>query len=229
MKRLGLLVAVEIDAVNELLGSPKWKKEEYGFPVSCYEIKGNELIVIHSNAGELAASEATSVLILEYGVKTIFNFGIVGALTHKIGDTPLVFVKEVVHSDADLSQIDHVPVGQHAGFDTPFIHLDEEYLNLASQVYPDIPLVRCASGDRFVLGEKEKTHLHDLFNADIVEMELAAIVYAAEKFGARVFSCKMVADFVKGGEEEYYANKLSASKTCLSLLLKINELFEKAD
>ena len=190
MKRLGLLVAVEIDAVNELLGSPKWKKEEYGFPISCYELKGNELIVIHSNAGELAASEATSVLILEYG---------------------------------------HVPVGQHAGFDTPFIHLDEEYLNLASQVYPDIPLVRCASGDRFVLGEKEKTHLHDLFNADIVEMELAAIVYAAEKFGARVFSCKMVADFVKGGEEEYYANKLSASKTCLSLLLKINELFEKAD
>ena len=150
MKRLGLLVAVEIDAVNELLGSPKWKKEEYGFPISCYELKGNELIVIHSNAGELAASEATSVLILEYGVKTIFNFGIVGALTHKIGDTPLVFVKEVVHSDADLSQIDHVPVGQHAGFDTPFIHLDEEYLNLASQVYPDIPLVRCASGDRFV-------------------------------------------------------------------------------
>ena len=199
MKRIGMIVAVEIEAVNEALDTPLWEKEVYGFNLSCYQVGEVELLVAETGAGILPASEATELLILKYGVDTILNFGVVGALTEEIAYTPCVFVKDVVHYEADLNFIDGLPIGQHAGFDSPFIPLDEGLLELARKSSPDTPLVRCASGDKFI-GPDKKEGLHKDFDADICDMELAGIVYTATRFGAKVFSCKMVSDSVKGGK-----------------------------
>ena len=227
MKRIGLIVAVEMDAVKNALKEPLWEEEQYGFNLSCYRLKDCELIVAHCGVGQLAASEASEYLILRYGVSMLFNFGVVGGLTEEISSTPFVFVKEVVHSDADLNFIDGLPLGQHDGYDSPYLTLDEDLLKIAKQTLPCVPLVRCASGDGFIGKEEDKRNLHRTFDADICDMELAGVVYCAKRFGVKVFSCKMVADSIPGGKEEFYEKKDETSAQCFDLLLKMEGLFKE--
>lgn len=227
MKRIGLIVAVEMDAVKEKLKDPLWVKEEYGFSLSCFQVGRAELIVAHAGVGQFSSTQASEYLILRYGVSVLFNFGVVGALTEEIASTPFVLVKDVVHPDADLNFLEGYPKGRHEGFDSPYVALDEDLLEAAKSSCPDVKLVRCASGDAFIAEEKQKRYLHETFDADICDMELSGIVYTAKRFGVKVLSCKMVGDSVQGGVEEYHATKEKTSRECFDLLLSMKRLWDE--
>ncbi|MCR5348197.1 MAG: 5'-methylthioadenosine/S-adenosylhomocysteine nucleosidase [Bacilli bacterium] len=227
MKRIGLIVAVELDAVKENLHEPLWEKEEHGFALSCYQVGQSELIVAHCGVGQFAAIQATEYLILNYQVSLIFNFGVVGALTEQIASTPFVFVEDVVHSDADLNFMEGYPLGRHEGFDSPYLPLDASLLKQAHNAMPEAPLVRAASGDAFIASTQRKQWLHETFQADICDMEISGIAYTAARFNVPCFSCKMVGDSVHGGVEEYHATKEDISRRCFSLLLSMESLFRE--
>ena len=227
MKRIGLIVAVELDAVKETLNEPLWEEEHFGFALSCYRVGEAELIVAHCGVGQFAAIQATEYLILRYEVSLIFNFGVVGALTEEAAKSPFVFVKDVVHSDSDLNFMEGYTLGRHEGFETPYLPLDEKLLGIAQKSLPNAPLARCASGDAFIATEERKRYLHDTFNADICDMEIAGIAYTSNRFHVPCFSCKMVGDSVHGGVEEYHATKDAISRQCFQLLLSMEELFRE--
>ena len=96
MNKTGMLVAVEIDAVMGKYGSGKMIKK-HGFDVYEYEIEGRWLYVIHSGAGELSAAAAVQVLISDFGVGTVVNFGVVGGLTSEMKQGETVIAEKVVH------------------------------------------------------------------------------------------------------------------------------------
>ena len=227
MKRIGLIVAVEIDAVKASLKDPLWERQEYGFALSCYQVGNSELLVAHAGVGQFSATQATEYLILRYEVSLIFNFGVVGALTEEVAKTPFVFVRDVVHSDADLNFMEGYPLGRHEGYETPYLALDETLLSIAKKTLPEVPLVRCASGDAFIDKEERKRQLHEQFSADICDMEIAGIAYTADRFGVPCFSCKMVGDSVQGGVEEYHATKDRISKVCFDVLLSMEDMFRE--
>lgn len=227
MKRIGLIVAVEIDAVKDSLKEPLWEESRYGFDLSCYQVGESELIVASCGVGQFAAIQATEYLILRYEVSLIFNFGVVGALHEEIAKTPFVFVKDVVHSDSDLNFMEGYVLGQHEGFKTPYLPLDEAALRKAKESLPDVPLARCASGDAFIASEERKRHLHESFSADICDMEIAGIAYTANRFEVPCFSCKMVGDSLQGGVEEYHATKDNISRQCFRLLLSMEDMFRE--
>ncbi len=81
MKRIGMMVAVEIEAVLSKYGQPERCEECCGFEVMKYDCKGYELLIVKSGEGEIAAAAATQHLISKYGVNLIVNFGVVGGLT----------------------------------------------------------------------------------------------------------------------------------------------------
>ena len=62
MKRIGMLVAVEMGAVLGRYGTARAVEKRHGFEVHTYDMDGYTLHVMHSGAGEIAAAVSSPIL-----------------------------------------------------------------------------------------------------------------------------------------------------------------------
>ena len=111
MKKIGMLVAVEMEAVLSKYGEAESVLEENGYRIRVYKMPGYDLFVLNSGAGEIAAAAGTQQLITGHGVEMIVNFGVVGGLTPEMKKTKACIVEKIVHYDFDTSPIDPVRPG----------------------------------------------------------------------------------------------------------------------
>ena len=221
MKKIGMIVAVEMDAVLSLYGEPKGKETRGGFTVCIYENDSYDLYVVNSGAGEIAAAAATEMLITAFGVSMIVNFGVVGGLTEAMTMARTVVVERVVHTDFDTSDWDGCEPGHYAAYPTRYIPADEVLVRKAREAVPELIPVTCASADKFVAGAEKKRALHEAFDADICEMEAAGIVLTANRAGVPCLLIKAVSDGITGGAEEFEREVLRSSKICLEVTDRI--------
>ena len=105
--KVGMLVAVEMDAVFKKYGDTLVRIEKPGYEVYHYRMGNADIYALASGAGEIAAAAGTQLLISEFHVDVIVNFGVVGGLTPEMGVTRTCVVEKVVHYDFDTSPIDH--------------------------------------------------------------------------------------------------------------------------
>ncbi len=220
-KQIGLLVAVEMDSVFARYGTPGKTERRGGFDVYRYENEEYVLHVINSGIGEIAAAAATQLLIDRYGVELIVNFGVVGGLTEEMAQTKTCIVTRVVHYDFDLSGIDRVLPGQYPGYDDIYLPADTELVEQACAVCPELKRVTCASADKFVGNAAGKERLHQLYGADICEMESAAVLLTCRRCGIPCLMIKAVSDGLSGGREEYYEALQSCADLCLAVTDRI--------
>lgn len=219
MKKFGMIAAVEIDAVKKMYGEPLKEETAGGFPVYTYTFADKTLYVLHSGIGEIAAASATQVLISEYKVECILNFGVVGGLTEEMSSTPLCVVEKVVHYPFDTSEIDHCEVGRYVeDYPTIYMPATPSLVKEVVRMNPNIKVVTCASGDKFVGSAEEKEKIHREFHADICEMESAGIIKTANKNNVPCLCIKMVADTVNGGADEYTKVFDQTSLECLKVM-----------
>lgn len=222
MRKIGMLVAVEIDAVLEDFGSLIEKITKNGFDIYHYQIDQSDVYVIHSGAGQLSAAAATQLLISVYDVELVLNFGVVGGLTEEMALAKSCVIEKVVHYEYDTTAIDNCKVGQYVNmFDDEFIPVTEHLVDLACQVYPKLKRVNCASGDKFVDGKDKKSELHQQFNCDICEMEAAAIALTCYRSNVPCLMIKTVSDAITGGAEDFMTNVQATAKICLTIMKKI--------
>ncbi len=221
MKKIGVIVAVEIKAVLSRYGQPETSESSCGFDVMKYNCKGYELLIIKSGEGEIPAAAAAQHLITKYGVDMIVNFGVVGGLTPEISKAKTCIVERVVHYQFDLSELDPVKVGQHPGYDDIYIYPDRTFFEKALSLYPELITVTCASGDRFVGKAEDKKKLHEDFGADICEMEAAGITLTCNRCGVPCLLLKTVSDGITGGAEEFLSEVDRSADICLDIADKI--------
>ena len=221
MKSIGMMVAVEIGSVLSRYGGEGKKEHIGGFDVYNYETEDYSLHVVNSGVGELAAAAATELLIYAYNVDMVVNFGVVGGLTADMAQTRTCIVEKIVHYDFDLSQIDQVPAGQYPGYKDIFIPTSPELLKKALETEPSLKPVICASADKFVGTTEGKKKLHELYGAEICEMEAAAIALTCNRCNVPLISIKTVSDSIDGGAEDFYAAVVGSSEICLEITEKI--------
>ena len=220
-KRIGMMVAVEIDSVVGKYGAPLVEHDSFGFKVYEYDVNGIRLFVVHSGAGEIAAAAATQLLITHYGVEAVVNFGVVGGLTDEMKLARTVVVERVVHYDFDTSALDNCRVGRYMNYPDVYIHLSQELVAKALEVEPSLKAVTCASGDKFVADPEAKRRLAAEFDADICEMELAAIAMTCDRCGVPCVALKTVSDGIEGGAEEFSRCVRESGDICLRVTEKI--------
>lgn len=225
MKSIGMLVAMEISSVLSRYGGEGHKERRGGFDVYNYKTENYSLHVVNSGVGELAASAATELLIYAYNVDMVVNFGVVGGLTEEMAQTRTCIVEKIVHYDFDLSQIDNVPVGQYPGYEDIYIPTSPELFKKALEIEPGLKPVICVSADKFIGTAEGKRKLHELYNADICEMEAAAIALACNRCNIPFISVKTVSDSIDGGADEFYAAVNDSSEICLEITEKIIKEF----
>ena len=221
MKKIGMIVAVEMDAELSRFGSPKGEEKRGGFTVYRYENETYELCVVSSGAGEIAAAAAAELLITGYGVSLIVNFGVVGGLTEEMTMARTVVVERVVHTDFDTSDWDGCERGRYLAYPTRYVPADPELVRKAREAAPELVPVTCASADKFVAGAEKKRALHAEFAADICEMEAAGILLTANRAGVPCLLIKAVSDGITGGAEEFEREIRHSSEVCLEVTDRI--------
>ena len=223
MKNIGMIVAIEIDAVLNKFGKPVEELRFAGFTVFQYKLGDNNLYVVNSGIGQIAAAAATQFLITKFNVDLIVNFGVVGGLTQEMTLTKTCIVESVVHYDFDTSDIFDCCVGRYPDYPGVYIPATKEIVDKSLEIEPTLKKVICASGDKFVSSKEKKEELHKAFNADICEMEAAGIVLTCNRNKVPCLLIKTVSDSVEGGAEEFKNMIDESARICLELAANIIE------
>lgn len=227
MKKIGLVVAVELDAVLKKYGSPVSDKNYRGFRILTYNVHGNMLYIINCGVGEIYAALGTQILISEYNVDAIVNFGVVGGLCDQMSLTKTCIIKTIVHYDFGIFENGTMNVKSHRSnnFDNDeiFMQTDANLRKIALELYPDLKEVTCASGDKFIGDTDEKVRLNREYSADICEMESAGILLTCQMNDVPCIFIKTVSDPVSGGLDEFFIQFEQASMICFDIVDSIIE------
>ena len=183
----------------------------------CTYYSGNKCVILAKcGIGEVAAASAASLLIGKFGCDYILNFGLVGALASSLSEKAIVAVDSVVHYDSDITAFGH-PLGAAADMASPFLLSDRKLLSVLSE---KLPLVRLASGDKFIADRLRKNQIIADFSADICDMEGAGIALTCVRSGVPFAMIKVVSDSADdGAEATYMKNKLGGLEFALDVVL----------
>lgn len=228
MKIIGMIVAVEIQSVLKRYGAKLVeKKETAGYQVLEYETDQYRMIVVKCGVGEIAAASGTQFLISEYHVDLVINFGVVGGLTKEMSKMTVCIVETVVHYDFDTSAANHMEVGRYSQYSDIFIPTTESLLDKARNIHPELVSVVCASGDKFIADPKQKRKMHEMFDADICEMEAAGIVLTCNRNQVPCMLVKCISDGVEDSVEDFQETVEGAADLCLKVMEKIVSEMER--
>lgn len=218
MKRIGMVVAVEIASVFKKYENHLKPLDISGFHVYQLNKENYELYIVQSGAGEIKAAAAVQMLIDTFQVEFIVNYGVAGALTEELSVAHTCVVEKVVHYDWDVSEVDHCEVGRYIEYDDVYIPTTPKYVQMLQAYNPSIKPVICASGDKFVGNPSLKAELHDVFHADICEMEAAAIVLICDLHHIPNVLIKTISDSIMGGAKEFKERMEETADMCLELV-----------
>lgn len=221
-KKIGLVVAVELDAVTRKYGKPLRQEKIDAFTVLTYRINNKKMFVVRSGAGQIGASATTQFCISRLKCDVILNFGIVGGLTEEFNNISTCVVEKIIHYDFDTSAVDEgFRVGRYSENEDEYIYPTASLVDKAVGVYPDLKRVTVASGDKFVGDKEQKSRLREDYGADICEMESAGIVLTCNRNRIPVLSVKCVSDGLGSNPSDYYKNFVEASDKCIDILDKV--------
>lgn len=214
---IGIFTSMEKEARSFLAKGDCVKCMDGLFAVYKFTLAGRDAVLCcPPSVGEIAASAACQLLITKYKVDVILNFGVVGALTDKTSLMSTVLVESVVHYDMDTGVIDKLPVGRYGCFDDVAVECDKTLLKRALSVV-DLPVVRCASADKFVAEPAAKSALNTNFGAEICDMESAGVLFACKFNAVPCLLVKCISDSLFGGCSEYALNSVKATEGFMSL------------
>ena len=221
MKNIGMVVAVEMDAVLSRYGAPSEKRRVAGFEVYTYTGADYTIYALNSGAGEIAAAAATQLLMSVFHADLILNFGVVGGLTEEMAKARTCVVESVVHYDFDTSEAGWAEPARYLDYPTAYIPASAALVERALSIEPRLKKVICASADKFVGKAERKRELHALYGAEICEMEAAGIVLTCNRSGVPCLLIKTVSDGIEGGAEEFNAELQRSAALCLAVADKI--------
>ena len=221
MAAVGMVVAIEVDAVLDRYGKAVREEKLAGVTFMEYRTEYGTLYVAHSGPGEIAAAAATALLIGHYGAELIINFGVVGGLTPEMALAKTAVVEGVVHYDFDAHQIGWGELGQYPDFPDRLVPTSPGLVAKALEIQPELKAVVCASADKFVDEPDKKRFLNRSFGAHICDMETAGIVITAARAGVPCLVIKTVSDGVEGGAAEFEKELGRASAICIDIADKI--------
>lgn len=141
-------------------------------------IHGKDVVVAKCGVGKVYAALCAQTMILRFSPDLVLNTGVGGALNPalKIGD--LVIAERTVQHDMDTSALGD-PVGLVSGINQIYFPCDRKAIDIMCTAVAACGFSRMigtvASGDQFICNAADKDRIVTQFEADVCEMEGAAI------------------------------------------------------
>jgi len=216
--KIGILIAIEremkafLESGSEITEMMIGKRKIYRT-----EMYGHEIYAVRSGYGPIDAAAGTQLLITGTGCEIVMNFGVAGAIVPGLQVEELFLAGKVIHYDYDVSPIDPVKEHQYEEFADEFMPLNEELIQHVTKVKPDIRLVNCASGGRFIEKLEDKENLAAL-GCQIVDMELAAITRTCFVNQVKCLSIKCISDTFEGDGGDFNTNVIRSAKVAFDVI-----------
>lgn len=182
------------------------------------QINNQEVVVVYSRIGKVAAAATVSTLILNFHITELIFTGVAGAISPRLKIGDIVIGTELVQHDMDASPLfpafeipligkayfeanqDLVSKAQHAIqhiFEHQYLHqvISPEDLSVFKIQTPTLHLGLIASGDQFFKNETQKNQLvKQLAQTLCVEMEGAAVAQICYEFGIPFVVIRTISD-----------------------------------
>lgn len=213
-KIVGVIGAMESE-IRYLQGKMQNLQTERFAGLTFYSGKmgNNTMVLVQSGIGKVHAARCAQALIDRYHPDYLLNTGVAGGLGDGLHVGDFVIGAELVQHDFDLTKFGY-PRGVVPGFGdgkSPFrfqadTGLVDAFFGSALQ-YLSGENVRkgcIASGDVFVADAEMKGQIKQLFSADAVEMEGAAIAQVAAENGVPFIVIRAISDLADQAAEESY-------------------------
>lgn len=215
-KILGIVIAMQSEA-DVLLEIAKIKKSYTYCEKQIIEGKfhGKNFALIISGVGKVNSAIAAQIILDKYSPYAILNFGVAGGVSAKTHVLDVFSISHAVQYDFDLVQLNNTPLGTLNEY-------EERYLPLS--ILPlDYPVAKLATGDRFNDSATDHEIITRDMQADIRDMEGAAIVQTVIKSKIPLYSVKAISDVAGSSSttEQYLANLSKALKKLQGELKKI--------
>lgn len=204
---------IEIKQISKLINSPQICETGKTTFISG-QYKNIELIVVKCDPGKVNAAICAQTLILKFEPNQIINIGVAGGTQNmQIGDVAVA--TSLVQHDVDTSQVGD-PVGLISGINLIELPADKDVADDLIKATKQAGMCAYksifATGDQFV--KREKINLiKNQFNADIVDMEGAAIAQACYKSDIEFGAIRVVSDN-GNAQAEYETFKHEAADRC---------------
>lgn len=225
MKKIGIIVALdeEREEIVNLMNNIE-VKQVYNLRFLQGTIEGKECILIKCGVGKVNAARATQVMIDHFKVDYIINLGVAGSLNSLMDVGDVVIAKKVIQHDFDITAFGHSK-GYITGVGA-FIESNPDLVEEFSSVLEEVPeksykikLGIVATGDIFCTESWMKDKIRAKFNADVVDMECAAIAQVCYLNEKPFIALRSISDTPNGENVKAYNNNIKlASKRCANVL-----------
>ncbi len=179
---------------------------------------GKDVALCICGVGKVNAALGAQLLVSKFDAKKLLNFGVAGGLKSGMQIAGIYQIGEAVQFDFDLVQLNGTKIGTLNEY-------TENYLKLNLLKVP-FPIKKLGTADRFNDSEEDFLLLTKELDADIRDMEGAAIVQAAYATSLPVYSIKAISDLAGSGSttEQFLVNKDKALK---NLKQQLSVIFEE--
>lgn len=225
IKKYGIIAAMqeEMEEIKNIMGNIEEKKI---YELTFFEgkINNSNVVLVEAGVGKVNAARVTQILMDNFDIEAIINVGS-GAATNeelKIGD--IVIGKTLVQHDFDITAFGHPKgyisnVGENVKSDDSLIEKMEHTISKLSNNEYKVKIGTIASGDIFCTDVQMKEKIRIKFNADVIEMESAAIAQVCKLDNKPVLIIRSISDVPNGKNEITFDEFLKlASKRCAQIL-----------
>lgn len=161
---------------------------------------GKKVVLVESGIGKVNAAISTTLLINEFKIDKIIFTGVAGAVNPKIAVTDIVIGTDLVESDMDVTAGGNYKLGEIPRMKNSYFKPDPYLFTVANSVAiklfgeSKVFTGRIVSRDEFVASSEKVAKLRDIFNAECVEMEGAAVAHVCEVMNVPFVVLRSISD-----------------------------------
>lgn len=164
------------------------------------KLNGKEVKVIISGVGKVNAALSTQIAYSHLSADIIVNIGVAGGLNDTVEIGKIYEIQEAVQYDVDLREINNTKIGTLDEMSTNYLRFDITQVNGK----------KLATADRFNDNKGDNIILTQVLDADIRDMEGAAILQACYNNRLECYCYKVISDkFGSGNTIEQYQKNLA--------------------
>ena len=181
MKQIGIIVAMdeEREAVIKIMTDIKIE-QIYNLRFLKGKIQGKDCVLVKSGVGKVNAARTTQIMIQNFDLEFVINLGAGGSINSLLDIGDVLIAKKVVQHDFDITAFGHskgyiTGVGDAIICDCNLVEKMEQIIGSIPERSYQIKLGVVATGDIFCTDILMKDKIRGKFDADVVDMECAAI------------------------------------------------------
>lgn len=225
MKPIGIIVAMdeEREAILNIMTEVK-VEQIYNLRFLTGKIQEKDCILVKSGVGKVNAARTTQVMLQNFAIQYVINLGAGGAINGLLNIGDVLLGKQVVQHDFDITAFGHskgyiTGIGNAIICDRDLVDQFEKILKLIPERNYQIKTGIIATGDIFCTESWMKDKIRAKFNADVVDMECAAIGQVCYLDNIPFIAIRAISDTPNGKNASTFDENLKlASKRCANIL-----------